>query len=402
MMYATPHYYQELQAAFSSPQLVKHQILEELTHVDMPVDMSLSSLHHKTKSSPDIQLDLDHLSYEKNQELYASYLNSFRQEAHEKSSNKTSIKLEHVEMPVLEPHALGLSTLTSPSGAHGIHLKGSDGNLRIPSIVTKNNSFNTDELSQVATHPRAKREFVPDNKKDDSYWSKRHKNNDSARRSRVKRKAIEKMMETRLLELQKENIELKHEVEALRRRYGEEEGSSSDSSSSREKPSTNSPVLPPSPAEESSSKMEDDQQSSGSDDARSNDDSRMYSMRSVTALNHSLGPASRERADSVSSSSSSLTSGRVSTNCRSDSRTSHIGYLDTGSCTSMTGALDLTSDHCSHSIPAWETSSQASFSSISTNSTRRSSCVSSDSGIHEERLMVFPLKCRWKKEMQSA
>ncbi|CAG5127946.1 unnamed protein product [Candidula unifasciata] len=403
MMYATPQYYQELQAAFSGPKLVKQEMLEELTDMDRPVDMSLSSIHNKAKSLSDIAIDIDHLSYEKSQQIYNTYMNSFRGDFHEHSPGTDGNKLEDARLSVSGSHPLSLTTPMSPQGTRSAHLK-DEGNLSIPTIVNKNNHFNAEDLAQAASHQRAKREFVPDNKKDDSYWSKRLKNNDSARRSRVKRKAIEKLMETRLIELQKENIELKHEVAALRRRYGKEEDSSSDSSSTREKASMNSPMSSPSPTEGNISKGEDEQQSSGSDDARSIDDSRGYSMRSVTALNHSLGPANRERADSVGSSSSSATSGSISANSRPDSRSSHVGYTDTGSCTSMAGALDLSSDHRSHCTTVWESSSRESFSSVRTNSTRRSSCVSSDSSSLEEgstRLMIFPLKCRWKKEMQS-
>ncbi|KAL8622485.1 hypothetical protein ACOMHN_034149 [Nucella lapillus] len=67
-----------------------------------------------------------------------------------------------------------------------------------------------------ATQPRAKREFVPDNKKDDSYWSKRQKNNVSARMSRYKRKAMQNLLETSVVNLQKENQELKCELQKLK------------------------------------------------------------------------------------------------------------------------------------------------------------------------------------------
>lgn len=66
---------------------------------------------------------------------------------------------------------------------------------------------------------RTQREFVPDQRKDNSYWAKRLKNNASARRSRLKKKAMEKHMETKLQELQRENIELKYELAALKRHF---------------------------------------------------------------------------------------------------------------------------------------------------------------------------------------
>ena len=83
-------------------------------------------------------------------------------------------------------------------------------------------SIPKDSMSNIShTQPRAKREFVPDNKKDEQYWSKRHKNNISARRSRIKRKTMEKLMEHRMVELEQENIRLKYELKALKRMFGD-------------------------------------------------------------------------------------------------------------------------------------------------------------------------------------
>ncbi|XP_060071864.1 nuclear factor interleukin-3-regulated protein-like [Ylistrum balloti] len=63
--------------------------------------------------------------------------------------------------------------------------------------------------SDVGIPVRAKRQFVPSNKKDGSYWLKRCKNNDSARRSRFKRKCMDKILEKKLAVLQSENCRLK-------------------------------------------------------------------------------------------------------------------------------------------------------------------------------------------------
>nr|ACJ65688.1 nuclear factor interleukin 3 regulated-like protein [Haliotis discus discus] len=68
---------------------------------------------------------------------------------------------------------------------------------------------------------RAEREFVPIDRKDSTYWSKRPKNNESARRSRLKKRAIERTMEVKYKELQRENIELKHELAALKRHFAD-------------------------------------------------------------------------------------------------------------------------------------------------------------------------------------
>jgi hypothetical protein len=73
------------------------------------------------------------------------------------------------------------------------------------------------------TQPRAKREFVPEHKKDHQYWNKRHKNNESARQSRLKRKKAERDMEVKMVELQEENIRLKWELKALKKRFNVDE-----------------------------------------------------------------------------------------------------------------------------------------------------------------------------------
>ena len=261
-------------------------------------------------------------------------------------------------------------------------------------------------------HQRARREFVPDEKKDTSYWCKRLKNNDSARRSRVKRKALEKLMESRLLELQKENIELRHEMAAMERRYnvkrnssgGEEDTEVSDTSQGSaggedvsQMARHDSPSPPPA-AEKLSRDEELECASNGSDDSRSNDDSRMYSVGSVSALHRSLGLTSRERADSIASNSSSLASHRVS--ATSSRPTSSMTRDGAGIRLDRTGALDLTSDHSNRSTPARESPDNIKYRPFSGVSSETSSLEEAAAAMRS--MKNFPPKCRWKREMQSA
>ncbi|XP_062869480.1 uncharacterized protein LOC134331872 [Trichomycterus rosablanca] len=67
---------------------------------------------------------------------------------------------------------------------------------------------------------RRKREFTPEEKKDASYWEKRRKNNEAAKRSREKRRANDYILETRLVALSEENAALRAELLALKLRYG--------------------------------------------------------------------------------------------------------------------------------------------------------------------------------------
>jgi len=67
---------------------------------------------------------------------------------------------------------------------------------------------------------RKQREFIPDNKKDDSYWDRRRRNNEAAKRSREKRRFNDMVLEQRVMELSKENHILKAQLEAIREKFG--------------------------------------------------------------------------------------------------------------------------------------------------------------------------------------
>ncbi|XP_018322617.1 nuclear factor interleukin-3-regulated protein isoform X2 [Agrilus planipennis] len=67
---------------------------------------------------------------------------------------------------------------------------------------------------------RKQREFIPDSKKDDSYWDRRRRNNEAAKRSREKRRFNDMVLEQRVVELTKENAILKAQLEAIREEFG--------------------------------------------------------------------------------------------------------------------------------------------------------------------------------------
>ena len=66
---------------------------------------------------------------------------------------------------------------------------------------------------------RKQREFIPDNKKDDSYWDRRRRNNEAAKRSREKRRYNDMVLEQRVIELTKENHILKAQLDAIKDKY---------------------------------------------------------------------------------------------------------------------------------------------------------------------------------------
>ncbi|KAI8509641.1 proximal promoter DNA-binding transcription repressor, RNA polymerase II-specific [Branchiostoma belcheri] len=68
---------------------------------------------------------------------------------------------------------------------------------------------------------RKRREFIPDEKKDNAYWDKRRKNNEAAKRSREKRRLNDMVLETRVLQLTQENARLRAEMYALKQRLAE-------------------------------------------------------------------------------------------------------------------------------------------------------------------------------------
>ncbi|XP_014025226.1 nuclear factor interleukin-3-regulated protein [Salmo salar] len=67
---------------------------------------------------------------------------------------------------------------------------------------------------------RRKREFIPEEKKDVTYWEKRRKNNEAAKRSREKRRVNDYVLESRLAAMNKENARLNTELLALKLHFG--------------------------------------------------------------------------------------------------------------------------------------------------------------------------------------
>ncbi|XP_070688274.1 NFIL3 like protein [Pempheris klunzingeri] len=74
--------------------------------------------------------------------------------------------------------------------------------------------------SRASPVTRRKREMIPANRKDATYWDKRVKNNEAARRSREKRRLSDLMMQGQLLALNEENAELRARVLSLQYHSG--------------------------------------------------------------------------------------------------------------------------------------------------------------------------------------
>ncbi|XP_075946913.1 LOW QUALITY PROTEIN: nuclear factor, interleukin 3 regulated, member 5 [Anarhichas minor] len=74
--------------------------------------------------------------------------------------------------------------------------------------------------SKSSASCRRKREFISDEKKDASYWEKRRKNNEAAKRSREKRRLNDMVLENRVMALNEENVRIKTELLQLKLRFG--------------------------------------------------------------------------------------------------------------------------------------------------------------------------------------
>lgn len=80
-------------------------------------------------------------------------------------------------------------------------------------------SYDEDSLNAYIPS-RKQREFIPENKKDSSYWEKRRKNNEAARRSREKRRYHDMALENRIMDLTRDNCKLRNELTAIKKRFG--------------------------------------------------------------------------------------------------------------------------------------------------------------------------------------
>lgn len=80
--------------------------------------------------------------------------------------------------------------------------------------------FTEDDLKPQPMIKKAKKVYVPEEAKDDKYWSRRKKNNVAAKRSRDARRLKENQIVVRAAFLERENAALRQEVAELRKDCG--------------------------------------------------------------------------------------------------------------------------------------------------------------------------------------
>ncbi|XP_025835530.1 hepatic leukemia factor isoform X2 [Agrilus planipennis] len=77
--------------------------------------------------------------------------------------------------------------------------------------------FSDEELKPQPLIKKSRKQFVPDDLKDDKYWARRRKNNLAAKRSRDARRMKENQIALRAGYLEKENVSLRNELERLKK-----------------------------------------------------------------------------------------------------------------------------------------------------------------------------------------
>lgn len=77
-------------------------------------------------------------------------------------------------------------------------------------------AFSDEELKPQPMIKKSRKQFVPDDLKDDKYWARRRKNNMAAKRSRDARRMKENQIALRAGFLEKENMGLRQELDRLK------------------------------------------------------------------------------------------------------------------------------------------------------------------------------------------
>lgn len=84
----------------------------------------------------------------------------------------------------------------------------------------RRHSLSEDDLKPQPMIKKARKILVPDNMKDEKYWTRRCKNNEAAKRSRDARRLKENQISVRAAYLERENAALRQEVAEMRKELG--------------------------------------------------------------------------------------------------------------------------------------------------------------------------------------
>nr|CAD7610913.1 unnamed protein product [Timema genevievae] len=78
-------------------------------------------------------------------------------------------------------------------------------------------AFSDEDLKPQPMIKKSRKQFVPDEMKDEKYWARRRKNNMAAKRSRDARRIKENQIALRAGFLEKENMGLRQEMDRLKK-----------------------------------------------------------------------------------------------------------------------------------------------------------------------------------------
>ncbi|XP_051571824.1 thyrotroph embryonic factor-like isoform X2 [Myxocyprinus asiaticus] len=137
-------------------------------------------------------------------------------ESAETETMKTKADADRVTPTPVDPEEIEVNMTFQPDPTDLVLSSVPGGELFNP----RKHRFSEDELKPQPMIKKAKKVFVPEDAKDDKYWSRRKKNNVAAKRSRDARRLKENQIAVRASFLERENAALRQEVAELRKDCG--------------------------------------------------------------------------------------------------------------------------------------------------------------------------------------
>ncbi|XP_044014660.1 thyrotroph embryonic factor-like isoform X2 [Aphidius gifuensis] len=149
--------------------------------------------------------------------MQSSQLHKINNNSNEATSHQgpASLHLEPVTKRERSPSpsdCCSPDTLNPPSPADSTLSMASSGRDFDP----RTRAFSDEELKPQPMIKKSRKQFVPDDLKDDKYWARRRKNNMAAKRSRDARRMKENQIALRAGFLEKENMGLRQELDRLK------------------------------------------------------------------------------------------------------------------------------------------------------------------------------------------
>ncbi|XP_066214593.1 thyrotroph embryonic factor isoform X1 [Saccopteryx leptura] len=132
------------------------------------------------------------------------------------SSTESSLEKERETPSPIDPNCVEVDVNFNPDPADLVLSSVPGGELFNP----RKHKFAEEDLKPQPMIKKAKKVFVPDEQKDEKYWTRRKKNNVAAKRSRDARRLKENQITIRAAFLEKENMALRTEVAELRKEVG--------------------------------------------------------------------------------------------------------------------------------------------------------------------------------------